>query len=71
MLAFVVFILVALIISAIVIWLWRMVSDQHDYARSSPVNPANKTRARLKTQQGFISATHRSSKGSTKTPWGW
>jgi NhaP-type Na+/H+ or K+/H+ antiporter len=71
MLAFVLLILVAFIISATVIWLWRMIANPHGYARGSLVSPTSKTRVRLKTQQGFMPATARNSKGKTKAPWGW
>jgi len=71
MLALVLLFLVALIISVPAIWLWRLVANQHGLTRSSPAKPATKTRMRLKAQQDFISSTNRSSKGSTKTPWGW
>ena len=71
MLAYALLILVTLLISAAAIWLWRLVSSHHGLERSSLVNPARKTRKKLKTRQGFISATKRSSKAYTKTPWGW
>ena len=71
MLAFALLILVALIISTAIIWLWRMISDLHGYARRSPANPANETRVRLKTQRGFISSTNHRTKGNSKAPWGW
>ena len=71
MLALALLFLVAFKTSVAAIWLWRLASSRYDLTRSPLVNPATKTRIRLKARQDLISSTNRSSKGSTKTPWGW
>ena len=74
--------LVTLIISTIVVWVYRLVSHWSGFKQSLVSDPDTESRRILKAQKGFISlfslssesAKHkmlRSPKGGLKTPWGW
>jgi hypothetical protein len=74
--------LVAILISAFAIWMWRLVFNLDGLKRSLVAKTGTAARTRLNTQQGFMSLsrsfrqsakykTRRNSKGGIKAPWGW